>query len=116
MIGVVANLGELGVGETEGPETQVGRGVGDGAEDELDCLDALLDDDLVDLEVLFLLEFPVLHEAPGVLLLAFQGVVLLRVHLQGLLDQLLVVRRDSPPVRHLVLDHLAQRLGWAIVR
>lgn len=36
------DLGELGMGEGQGPETEVGSGVGDAAEDELDGLDELV--------------------------------------------------------------------------
>jgi len=49
--------GELGVGEGEGPETEVGGGVGDGSEDELDGVDDLVDHDLGELE-LFTLSVP----------------------------------------------------------
>jgi len=43
---IVEDLGELGVGKGESPETQVGGGVGDSSEDELDGLDHLMDEDL----------------------------------------------------------------------
>lgn len=39
----------------EGPETEVGGSVGDATEDELDGVDDLVDDDLIELKVLFLI-------------------------------------------------------------
>ena len=39
---------KLGVSQGEGPQTQVGGGVGDGTEDELDGLDQLMDEKLID--------------------------------------------------------------------
>ncbi len=47
--------GELGVGERQGPQTQVRGGVGDGSEHELDGVDDLVDEDLVEVKLLFLL-------------------------------------------------------------
>lgn len=71
---LVEDLGELGVGEGEGPETEVGGGVGDGAEDELDSLDELVDDGLGDEELVLDDGFlPVGCENGVVLVLCFGG-------------------------------------------
>jgi hypothetical protein len=47
--------GELRVGERQGPQTQVRGSVGDGSEHELDGVDDLVDENLVEVELLFLL-------------------------------------------------------------
>ena len=71
---LVEDLGELGMGEGEGPETEVGGGVGDGAEDELDGLDELVDDGLGDEELVFDYGFvPVGCENGVVLVVSFGG-------------------------------------------
>lgn len=39
------------MGEGESPETEIGRGVGDASEGELDCVDRLVDHDVAEIEL-----------------------------------------------------------------
>mmetsp|Transcript_3507 Transcript_3507/g.5329 ORF Transcript_3507/g.5329 Transcript_3507/m.5329 type:complete len:687 (-) Transcript_3507:294-2354(-) len=78
------DLRQLGVGQTEGPETKVGGSVGDASEDVLDGVDDLVDEDLAKVKLFTVLTMTAAGDAGDALLavlLEEAGAVALGAHL-----------------------------------